>query len=281
MRASIRTVGRYVWHTMVCVTALTLVLSLFWSVSYLLSIHHRRQAERMVRQLAALPPGSIDFHQTQRIGKASGARENCTEELCSYDFDDRFMFADSWLPRVLKRTEWDYLGLRPWLVSVVAFKRPSGPTDIQVIISVGRGQGVLWNQGPFTGNMWAEWVVFVRTNRYEFDHAFDKQKEEVLAYGSRTRDQIEATVNGLVVTTPRPGEKRAGEFLNVYLSPDAPSSNVRAAFDLNLRCATDIAPCTELCQFAPSAWRSYVQFFESNGLTVGQSSDCAAIAHRQ
>ena len=279
MRAFLRRAGVYVWHTIACMAAFALVLSLFWTVSYVLSLHHRRQAERMLQQLADLQPGATDFRTVQRIARESGGREYCTEELCRYDFDDRFMFADSWLPRVLRRTEWDYLGLRPWQVSVVITKRTSGLTDVEVIASVGRGRGWLENEGLFSGNMWASWVVFVKTNSGEFDHAFGREKEEILSYGSRTDDQIAAASDGIAVNTPHLGTPGGGDALDVYLSPKASSGIRRAAFDLNLRCATAISPCTQLCQLAPRAWHSHVQFMKSNGLTVGQSADCAIANH--
>jgi len=281
MRAFIRNAGVYVWHTMVCVTALALVLTLFWGVSYVMSVRHRRQAERMLQQLAALPPGATDFSTIQRIPKDSGGREYCTEELCNYVFDGSgFLFPASWLPRVLKRTEWDYLGLRPWQIYVVILKRPSGLADLEVIAAVGRGRGWLENEGLFSGNMWASSEVVMRTDPKAFDLAFQREKEEVLGYGKRTEDQIESTVDGIIVNTPRPGEKGAGAVINVHLSPKAPSDIRGAAFDINLRCATDFSPCTDLCQFAPSAWQSYVRFLESNGLTTGQSPECAAAQHR-
>jgi hypothetical protein len=256
--------------------ALALVLSVFWAISYVLSIHHRRQAEQMLQQLSALQPGATDFHTVQRIAKGSGGREYCTDELCRYDFDN-----DLWPRRVFGwqrwRTEWDYFGLRPWQVSVYILKRTSGLTDMWVLAFVGRGRGWLENEGFFSGSSWASWEVSIRTSAVEFDHAFGREKEEVLSYGRRTADQIEATSNGIVVDTP---PQKRGEVLLVYLSPKA-SSNIRsAAFDLNLRCATTISPCTQLCQIAPSAWHSYVQFYESNGLTVGQTTDCAAGNHR-
>lgn len=281
MRVSIRRAGVYVWHTLVCMTALALVLSVFWGVCYVLSVRHRRHAEQMLQQLAALPPGATDFRRFQQIARDAGGREYCNEQLCRYDFDDSFMFAASRLPRVLTRTEWDHFGLRPWTVSVVIWKRLSGLTDVEVMAGVGRGRGWLQNEGLFSGNMWAEWVVVVRTNAEEFDHALAREKESFLSYRGRSAEQIETTVNGIVVSTPRPGEKRAGQLLNVHLSPKASSDIRNAAFDLNLRCATDISPCTQLCQLAPSAWHAYVQFVESNGLTVGQSPECETIAHHR
>lgn len=279
MRAFLRRTGVYVWHTIVCLAAFALVLSLFWTVAYVLSVHQRRKAERMLQQLAALQPGATDFRSVQRIAKESGGREYCTEELCRYDFDDVFMFADSSLPRVLRRTEWDYLGLRPWQVSVVIQKTTSGLTDVEVLASVGRGRGWLENEGLFAGNMWASWVVSVKTNAGAFDHAFAREKEEILSYGSRTEGQIEAACDGIAVNTPHLGTPGGGEALDVYLSPKASSDIRRAAFDLNLSCATAISPCTQLCQLAPRAWHSYVQFMKANGLTVGQSAECTVANH--
>jgi hypothetical protein len=280
MRAFIRRAGVYVWHTMVCMAALALVLGVFWAFSYVLSVHHRRQAEDMLQQLAVLQPGATDFYTVQRIARDSGGTEHCTEELCRYDFDDRFMFADSRLPRLLRRTEWDSLGLRPWLVSVVIRKRSSGLTDVEVDAGVGRGRGWLVNEGLFSGNIWASWTVVVETSAGEFDNALGREKEEILSYGRRTTDQIEASSDGIAVSTPNFTTPGGGELLKVRLSPKASSDIRRAAFDLNLRCATDITPCTQLCQLAPSAWHSHIQFMKSNGLPVGQSAECA-VANRR
>jgi len=280
MRALIRRAGVYVWHTLVCLSALAFVLSLFWSISYILSIRQRRQAEQMLHQLAALPLGTTDFSTIQRIARNSGGREDCTVEPCRYDFDDRFMFADSWLPRVLRRTEWDYVGLRPWQLSVFIRKRTDGLADIDVIALVGRGRGWLENEGLLSGNEWALWEVFLNTSAKGFDDAFEREEKDILNYGIRTREQIKQSVGGLIVSQPQPGSKGAGEVLYLHLSPNALPDIRNVAFNLNLHCATAISPCRHLCQVAPAAWHEYVRFLQSNGLSVGQTPECGITESR-
>jgi MFS superfamily sulfate permease-like transporter len=86
MRALIRRTGVYVWHTTVCMVVLASVLGIVWGVCYALSVHHRRQAERALEQLAALQPGATSFPAVQRIARDSGGKQTCTEELCRHDF---------------------------------------------------------------------------------------------------------------------------------------------------------------------------------------------------
>ena len=145
MKTFICRAGVYVWHTIVCVAVLGLLLSVFWAVSYSLSVHHRREAERMLRQLAALQPGATDYRTVQRIARDSGGKEYCTDEFCRYDFDNSFPFTGSWPQRVLRRTEWDYFGLRPWQVSALIIKRGSQTTEVGFSVIVGRGRGWLVN----------------------------------------------------------------------------------------------------------------------------------------
>jgi|SRR5271155_5656415 hypothetical protein len=122
MSAFIRRAGVYVWHMMVCIAAFAAVVSIFWAGAYALSVHSRRQAERMLQQLAAVQPGATSSTKSQAVIEGSGGRKHCTADLCSYDFDDSFMFADSGLKRVFWRTEWDYFGLRPWRVTAYILK---------------------------------------------------------------------------------------------------------------------------------------------------------------
>jgi hypothetical protein len=280
MRIFIRRSGVYVWHTIVCMAVLALALSMFWAVSYALSVHHRRQAERMLQQLAALQPGASLFRTAQKIAKDSGGREYCTEQLCRYDFNDSFMFADSLLPRVLRRTEWDYLGLRPWWVYVLITKGSPEPTNVEIIAGVGRGRGWLINEGPLSGNMWASLMVSVTINSKRLEQVLKSGRETIGEEAIRTGRQLEEGSDGIIVKKPSFDTPGGGEALEVYLSPDAPPPSRRAAFDLNLRCATAMSPCTELCQLSPSAWRSYFQFIKSEGMSVGEPTDCAAANHQ-
>lgn len=173
VRSFVRRAGVYVWHTLVCAAVLVVAVSVFWAGAYSLSVHSRRQAERMLQQLAAVQPG--------------------------------------------------------------------------VASSI---------------------------------HAFGKEKEEILSYGNRTENQIEATSDGIAVNTPHLTTPGGGEALEVYLSPKASPDIRRAGFDLNLRWATAISLCTQLCQLAPFAWHSHGQFMKSKGLTVGRSADCSVANHQ-
>jgi hypothetical protein len=272
--------GVYVWHTIVCVAVLGLLLSVFWAVSYSLSVHHRRQAERMLRQLAALQPGATDYRTVQRIARDSGGKEYCTDEFCRYDFDNSFPFTGSWPQRVLRRTEWDYFGLRPWQVSALIIKRGSQTTEVGFSVIVGRGRGWLVNEGLFSGNMWAWRMASVTINSERFGQLLGLEKERDHESAIGNGRLLEAGSDGIIMIKPSFDIVGGGEALQVYLSPDAPPASRRIAFDLNLRCATTMSPCSELCQLAPSAWRSYVQFAKSEGSSVGEPTDCTAANHR-
>ena len=276
MRGFIRRLGVYVWHTTVCMAVLGLVLSMFWAVSYALSVHHRRQAEQMLRQLGALEPGATSFRTVRRIAKDSGGKEYCTEESCRYDFDNSFNFSDSWPQRALGRTEWDYFGLRPWRVSAVIRKKNTEPANLQFTIMVGRGRGWLMNEGLFSGNMWGWLVVSVTADPGRFEQRLKLEKEYDSQHSLATGDRTKVWSDGVIVIKPNVDTPGGGQALDVYLSPSAPPESRKLAFDLNLRCATAMSPCSELCQLAPSAWRSYVQFTKSNGWSVGEPTDCAA-----
>jgi hypothetical protein len=77
---------------MVCIAALALSFGVLWGTSYVLSVHYRSQAERLLQQ--------------------NIAELNCARTTSTMAFAVR----SSRLSRPLRRTEWDYLGLRPWRV---------------------------------------------------------------------------------------------------------------------------------------------------------------------
>jgi hypothetical protein len=218
----------------------------------------------------------VDTRRVRQIAKDSGGKEYCTEDLCRYDFDNTSQFGDSWPQRVFGRTEWDYFGLRPWRASVVIWKRNTEPTDLQFSITVGRGRGWLMNQGLFSGSMWAWLAVSVTADSGRFQQQLRLEKEYDSQRAIATGNQIEAGSDGVIVIKPSFDIPGGGQALEVYLSPSAPPDSRKLAFDFNLRCATAMSACSELCQLAPSAWRSYVQFTKSNGWSVGDPRDCAA-----
>ena len=280
MKTLIRRAGIYVWHAIVCMTVLTLVLSVFWAISYGLSVHRRRQAQRMLQQLAALQQGATGVRAAQQMAHDFRGREHCVGDLCSYDFDNSFAVPGSGPPSVLRRTELDYFGLRPWRVTAHVETQNDELTDVEFAVGVGRGQGWLYNEGLFSGNMWATLMVSVTINAGRFEQRLRLEKESVGGNAIRSGHQLEVGSEGLIMIKPSFDIPGGGEALEAYLSLGASPGSRKAAFDLNIRCATAMSPCEELCQLAPSAWRSYTQFLKSNGWSVGEPTDCSAANHQ-
>jgi hypothetical protein len=280
MKGLIRRAGVYVWHTIVCMAVFALLVSVFWAVSYGISVHHRRQAERLLQRLTSLQPGTTGLRMVRQIAQESGGKEHCTGDLCSYDFDNGFAFTNSGPLRLLRRTEWDHFGLRPWHITARVRTKGSELTGMEFAPFVGRGQGWLYHEGLFSGSMWAWLAVSVTADSGPFEQQLRLEKEYDRQNAIRTGHQIEAGSDGIIVIKPNLDTPGGGQALEVYLSPSAPPESRKLAFDLDLRCATAMSPCSELCQLAPSAWRSYVQFTKSNGWWVGEPPDCAAVNHR-
>jgi hypothetical protein len=246
---------------------LALVLSLFWAVSYALSVHQRRQAERLLEQLYALQPGAKEIRTPHQIAREFGGGEHCADDLCNYDFDFGSFIYSSWL-RALRRTEWDYLGLRPWWLIVRVQTMHTEITDIEFAAGVGRGRGWLYSEGLLSGDMWSTWAVFVIINADRFKQQASLEQES--GY------QVENASRGIIVRKPSLDTPGGGEALNVYLSPSALPDSRRVAFDVGLHCATAIVPCTEYCQLAPSPSRMYLEFLKSKGWSMGDPMDCTA-----
>jgi hypothetical protein len=91
--------------------------------------------------------------------------------------------------------------------------------------------------------------------------------------------QVATENHGIMVSKPSFDTYGSGEALAVRLSPSATAESIKVAFDLNLRCATSIAACTKLCQFAPSAWHSYSDFLASRGQWVDDPTGCKPGPH--
>ena len=132
------------------------------------------------------------------------------------------------------------------------------------------------NEGLFSGNMWAWRMVSVTINSKRFEDVLPSDRESAIRNGR----QLGAGSDGIMMVKPSFDIPGGGEALQVYLKPDAPPESRKIAFDLNLRCATAMSPCLALCQLGPSAWRSYVQFIKSEGMSVGEPTDCAAANHQ-
>jgi hypothetical protein len=240
----VRKVGTYIWHTIVVLAVFALLLGLYWSGAYSVSVYRRRRAEQMLQQLVALQPGIKNPRSAQQIAKDFGGKESCFDEICRYDFDNRFAFSDSWPQRMLGKTEWDYFGLRPWLVSASIKKADREPTDVQILVGVG------WNRGF---DMWSWRIVDVITlsaGKFE-DRSTDEEKYRATESERQTR-LAQDRGYGVLIDRPNLDTPGGGEALSVYLSSAAPSASRRAVFDINLRCATSRMPCAEMFQLVPS-----------------------------
>jgi hypothetical protein len=257
---------------MICAFALAFSITLFWALAYSVSIHRRHQAERLLQQLSSLQQNGTSSVNVKQIAKASGGKEHCANDSCTYDFDYGFAFFSGRMPQVFQRTEWDYLALRPWKVTAQLRTSNGNFTDIYVLAAVGRGRGWLYNEGLFAGNMWAWLIVDISSNPQKFDQRIEREREYLEAQSvGRNSDPGN---NGIFVGKPNLDSPGGGEGLTVDLSPSAPPESRVVGFDLNLRCATAIAPCTHLCQFAPSAWHVYAQYMKSNGWWAEEPAEC-------
>lgn len=274
MRTFIRRIGLYGWHTTICVAVLASLLTLLWAVSYSISVHQRRQAERLLEQVAGLQSGTPNPSTLRQIAQHSGVKEHCTPDSCSYDFTYGFGFSDSGLSRILRRTEWDYVGLRPWQVTVHIEVKNGQLRDVASRAVVGRGRGWLFNEGLFSGNMWAWLMTSIRSNSEAFEQHARLEKEYDQQQAVSTGHQIARGSDGLIVGKPNVDTPGSGQALTVELLPTAPAESRRIAFDVNLRCTTSMSPCTELCQLAPSAWQSYSAVQKSNGWWVEEPTEC-------
>jgi hypothetical protein len=274
MKAFIRRIGVYGWHTTICVAVLASLLTVLWAVSYSISVHQRRQAERLLQQVAGLQSGTPNLSTLHQITREPGVKEHCTPDSCSYDFSYGFGFSDSLLSRIFHRTEWDYVGLRPWQVAVHLEVKNGQLSDFESRTVVARGRGWLFNEGLFSGNMWAWLMTSIRSNSEAFEQHVRREGEYDQQQAVNTGHQIVRGSDGLIVGKPNVDTPGSGEGLTVELSPTAPAESRRIAFDVNLRCTTSMSPCTELCQLAPSAWQSYSAVQKSNGWWVDEPIEC-------
>jgi len=257
---------------MICALALAFAVTLFWALAYSVSIHRRHQAERLLQQLSSLQQNGASSVNIKQIAKASGGKEHCANDSCTYDFEYGSAFSSSRTPQVFRRTEWDYLALRPWQVTAQIRTSNGNLTDLYVLAGVGRGRGWLYNEGLFAGNMWAWMIVNISCDPRQFDERI-KQEREYLESQS-VRRNVDPGNNGIFVGKPNVDGPGSGDALWVNLSPGAPPESRIAGFDVNLRCATTITPCTHLCQFAPSAWHVYAQYMKSNGWWAEEPAEC-------
>jgi hypothetical protein len=264
----IRAAGIYTWHSVICASLLAIILALLWSAFYGISVHRRRRAERLLQYFAALSPTKFDNSTLQRLANESGGTSNCAGDSCVYEFNEDFAFGRNGPFRPFRRTEWDYVGIRPWRVTVQLRTKDGVLTNSSFDCFVGRGRGWLYSETPLSGSMWAWLAVSIRESSEGFAEVAKLEKDR----------QVWAGAPGIVIQKPNLSTEGGGEMLIAHISPDAPNESKNIAFDLNVRCATSISPCTELCQLFPSAWQSYGQFQKSQGWYVAEPGSCPPLS---
>jgi hypothetical protein len=269
VRAFLRRTSVYIWHATTCAFVLAFAITLFWAFAYSVNVHRRHQAERLLLQLAALQQNGTSSVKVKQIAKESGGKEHCANDSCTYDFDYGSAFSGSRMQKLVQRTEWDYLALRPWKVTAQIRTSNGNLTDLYVQAGVGRGRGWLYNEGLFAGNMWA-WLIVNILSSPDFDQRVKREREYLESRGRN----FDPRNNGIFVRKPNVDTPGSGEALTVDLSPSAPPESRITGFDINLRCATAMTPCTHLCQLAPSAWRLYAQYMKSNGWWTEEPAEC-------
>jgi hypothetical protein len=273
MSELVRKVAIYIWHTAVCLAVLACALTIFWGFSYARSVHQRRHAEQLLLALRTIQVGAGGYEKMQQVAKEFGGARHCSGDSCNYDFEYSFAFSKSWLVQ-LRRTEWDSFGLRPWRVNAAIGTKNSEVTYLEFSALIGRGRGWLYSESPFAGNMWGWLAVSAAINSDRFEQYAKLENEYAQENAIPPGHQIEADRSGVIVKKPSLEIEGGGEALSVYLLPSASIQN-RAASNINLRCATGMLPCTELCQVAPVAWNIYSQYQKSNGWAVDEPSNCA------
>jgi hypothetical protein len=136
------------------------------------------------------------------------------------------------------------LGLRPWFVTAVVKKASADPADVQISVFVG------WNRGF---DMWSWRAVNVTTLTAEIFETRSREHEQyAVSETERDTKLMRDRSYGLFIGRPSLDTPGGGEALSVYLSSAAPAETRRAAFDINLGCATSRTPCTEMFQLVPS-----------------------------
>jgi hypothetical protein len=262
-----------VWHAVVCAAVIAWILTAFWGFSYTRSIYLRRNAEGLLHQLRLLQSGAAGASSTQEIANKFGGTRHCAAGVCTYDFQVVFPSMHPGSPLTLRRTEWDYVGLRPWRFTAQIQVSNGEVTRIEADALVARGRGWLYNEGLLSGNDWGWWSTYVLVSSERFESVLRVEKEVAGANRIGKRG-VEPGTDGIIVRKPSLNIQGGGEALSMTLSPAAKPNAKEVGFDMNLRCATNMASCTELCQLAPSAWQVYSRFQRSNGWWADQPVNC-------
>jgi hypothetical protein len=222
---------------------------LLWAALYATSQYKRSQAERLLRDLSALP-ADISLNSALKFAKRYGGGPlpgyACNEHLCILsiaitNYGPKYMLAHS--------TLFDYVGLRPWEARAGISVHERGPISTGYTLLIGRGRGELHHSGMFSAALWA-WL----------DAGFDASDTRLQKYTEslRRRRYTPWDDEGVLISKPCLTTYGGGEALQV-LTPSRPDDSAkRVASNIHFRCLTGFRPCTEMCQVMPDAWREFV-----------------------
>ena len=226
MRRFVLRIGVYIWHGFICFSVLVVLLALLWVAFYGLSVHRRARAERLIRHVAALNFEHPDEAAFQQLKEEVGATPKCTGDVCTYELQEDFGVSSyGYGPlRLLRRTEWDCVGVRPWLLTL-EFKTQGGRvTSATYSVMVGGGRGWLYREGPLSVSMWSWLGGWVTGSADGFDSLVKIEKE-------RLHREPWAGSTGIVVQKPHLTIEGGGEALSATFAPDAPAQSKRIAFE--------------------------------------------------
>jgi hypothetical protein len=241
----------HIAHLVLSLAIIAATVAVLGALSYVRSVQLRHRAEKLLHEFASLPLGTRSGQRATELAKRFRAVEQCTTTGCRYHFKISFGMQDGGLTFLLRRTEWDYFGLRPWRVDGGIEVQGNDVISVEFDTLIARGRGWLYDDGLVHGNEWAWWLYVVSASPHRLDNGRD-----------------------IAVIKPAFDTPGGGEALRVSLSPFASQKARVAAFDVNLRCATSRLSCSELCQLAPSAWSRYSAQQKASGFGVEEPASC-------
>jgi hypothetical protein len=219
-------------------TCIVVVLCFLWLYFYIDSVRQRRKAERLLAELAALPP-MAGFAQVRDFTIRYGggptqtnehpARNRCTPQDCWFQVEmlpatTKLLRQQERLLNVLYLTE-DHAGLRPWMVTIW-LKVQNGTlqhTEARVLQQ-----------------------RMSRSIIYKVD--IDRTATVYSQSGNPSSDYVVISPH----ITGAPGEALIASAVQT------PSGKWKRTFDIQLDCLTTVLRgCVDFRQLAPSAWADY------------------------
>lgn len=260
-------------HSLLCLTAGAGVCFFLWCAGYAVNVRREHRAEELLERLRALQVEKSSRDEAETLSREFGGKRECKAAECEYALEISFGVHDLLSRALTKRSDVDYVGLRPWRFTATVGVRDDRVGSIGFTEMVARGRGWLYRDGLLEGPMWSWLAASTDISRDGFDWRLKFEQE------TARRDPALVSKwqhSGLYVTQPAMDIHGGGEMLKAVLSPDAHDDRREAAFAVNLKCATAMKSCLWRCELAPQMWRRYVEQQEAQGYWVEKPDECAA-----